>query len=272
MLYNVFIMKYILHSALIAGTFFTATTSFAQLRTGTATKNAQEYALALPDKTKHKPGDTAREQKSAYVIEATAPYGIKRKVRRNLDELTFQGGVGMSFFTGGTKAPYTNAFGINFGVIRPYYKKSFALEYLFNFDYCTNPSKSWNARTVATTPANIASLTPGYNMQFGVGLSGILINKRKFSLIAGAEFMYQMLFLSDMKLKVGDASLRESVVLAFAPGLKTTAYIGDRLKLDLEYCSSMKKNISYDDYTYNSTTLYTPVSLKFLRIGAGLRF
>ena len=268
LLLNNFIMKHILAGTILFATVFSETTTYAQNNPFLS----KEYALALPDKKKLKAGDTTGAKKSAYVIEATAPYGIKRKVRKNLDELTFQGGVGMVIFTGGKNAPYSTGYGINFGVINPYHKKHFALEYLFNFDYCTNPSKSWNARTVGTTTSNIASLSAGYNLQFGLGLSGIVINKRKFAMILGPELMYQSMFLSDMKLKVGDAALRETVVLTFAPGLKATAYVGDRLKLDVEYSNSLKKNISYEDYDYTIATINTPISLKYLRIGAGFRF
>ena len=214
----------------------------------------------------------SEKPKSIYIIDAAPSTGVKKAVRRNLDEICFEGGVGPVFFTGGDDAPFEAGLGINIGFIAPKPKNHFAIEYLLDLDYCLAPSKSWYARSVGTTTANIASLSPGVNMDLGIVVSGILINKHKLAVIIGPELMFQSMYLSSIKLNAGDPNGRDDLFLSFAPGIKASAFVGDKLIVTIEYSHCLKSEVSYDDLSYGSHSFTTPINVRLLRAGVGFRF
>ena len=199
--------------------------------------------------------------KSMYVTEAGPSTGAKKAVRRNLDEACFEAGVGAVVFTGGDDAPFGGGLGINIGMLRPKPKKHYALEYLLALDYCTAPSDTWYARSVMTTPANIESMSAGVNMNIGIAVSGIIINQHKLAVIVGPELMFQSMFLSSLKLKAGDTNGRDKVFSSFAPGIKASAFIGDKLMVNLEYSHSLKSEVSFDDYSNTLQTFNIPINV-----------
>ncbi len=232
------------------------------------------YAIASFDKKKRRMRlkSDSLKPKSKYIIEARQLAGVKKRMRPNLDERTFETGASVDFFVPNVDVPYAKGLGINFGIIFPNAKKHIALEYLFNLDYCFDPSKNWHARSVGTTENNVTRVPGGFNSDIGLVLSAIIINQHRVSVILGPELMLQSMYLPSPTVTSVDASWRESLLLSFAPGAKASAYIGDQLILNLEYSYCLQSEVTYADYgSYNGKTIVTPISLKILRVGVGLR-
>ena len=109
-------------------------------------------------------------------------------------------------------------------------------------------------------------------MDVGMVVSAILINKHTFSVIVGPELMSESIYLSTLKLKTGDIGMRDQILTSFATGIKASAYIGERLIVNLEYSDCLKSNVSYEAISVNSPTISTPINLNLLRVGVGCRF